>query len=81
MNANRCLNNGVAASFDYTAPGYPYPTITNGYHSFVNEAAIVAMAQAMEDRLEAIITGGSALKRDLEDAVDQAALDAVVDSR
>ena len=78
INANGVLNNAVAASFTYP---YPYPTLANGYHDFADEAAVVAMTQAMEDRLETIITGGSEKKRDLEDAATQAALDAIVDDR
>ena len=65
---------------------YPYPystlegTDATGFHEFAASQEVVEMATAMKDRLCDLIAGGSELKRDIYNAADQAALDAIVDS-
>jgi hypothetical protein len=70
---------GAAAGLSYP---YKVPVMSNsGYYTATDEAAMIAVADAMRDRIADVVEGGAVLKADIWDAADQAALDAVVDTR
>ncbi len=73
------VKSGSAADLTYP---YVVPTLTDiDYHEFADEAEMLTAADAAESTVKGHIASGAALKKQIVDATDQAALDAIVDSR
>lgn len=72
------LTAGAASGLSYP---HPVCAIDNTYHDAADEAEMITMATAgMTAKASALVTGGD-LKKQIDDAADQAAVDAIVDSR
>jgi len=73
------LSSGAAAGLPY--PDYPVATIDNGYYLAANEAEMVLIAQAAMNRKGWAVATGAVLKKQIKDAADEVALDAILDTR
>lgn len=72
------LTAGAAALLTYP---YPVAALDNTYHLTADEAEMITMATAGLIRKGWAVGSGAALKKAVEDATDQAGVDAVVDTR
>jgi hypothetical protein len=74
---------GVKAVAAAAGLPYPYPvaTLDNSYHLAADEAEMLVMADAAMLAKGTAVASGAALKKQIEDAADQDALDLVVDTR
>jgi len=72
------LTAGAAAGLTYP---YPVATLDNAYYAAADAAEMVTLATAALTRKGWAVGTGALLKKSIEDAADQDAVDAIVDSR